>query len=165
MDKMFQNIEALNSISLVSEKNAEITSMQSTFEGCKNLNNFNIIGFNTSAIKSISKIFYNCQNLLKINIDKFDTSSVEDMSYAFSNTLIDYFNFEIIKINNLKNASHMFDECSNLINVDLPLLSNTEKLEDISYMFGSCTALDNLDFNNFNTINVKNMSGLFSECI
>jgi surface protein len=165
MDRMFENIEALKSVSLVSNKKTEITSMKSTFEGCKNLYSFNITGFDTSPIKSISKIFYNCESLIDINIDQFDTSNVEDMSHAFSNTDIEKFNFEKIKVNKLKNASFMFYGCNNLIEMNLPISLNSEQLEDISHMFAYCTALNDLDLNNLNTQNVKNMSGLFRDCI
>ena len=165
MDKMFQNVEALTSVSLISDKEDEITSMKSTFEGCINLNFFNITGFNTKNLTSISKIFYNCENLENIYLEQLDTTNVEDMSYAFANTQISYFNFESIKIYNLKNTSHMFYECTNLINIDLPIISSTESLEDISYMFSSCSSLSMLEMNNLNTENVKNMSGLFSGCL
>ena len=66
---MFQNVLSLTSVSLISEKNAEITSMQSTFEGCENLDFFNITGFNTANVKTISRIFYGCYSLDKIYIE------------------------------------------------------------------------------------------------
>ena len=154
MDNMFQDIEALTSVSLFSEKNAEITSMKGTFEGCTYLESFNISGFNTLKMKSISRLFYNCQSLEKINFGNINTENVEDMSYAFSNTLIDYFNFENIQINKLKNASHMFFESVNIQKIDIANLSS-DSLEDISYMFSSCSSLEFIDINNLNTQNFK----------
>ena len=77
LDKMFKDIYELTSVSLESDKNAEITSMQSTFEGCESLNSFNIKGFNTANIKSIRGLFNGCESLSNINLDNLDTSSVE----------------------------------------------------------------------------------------
>ena len=34
----------------------------------------------------------------------------------------------------------------------------------MSYMFYNCSSLTSLDLSNFNTINVKDMSGMFSFC-
>ena len=88
LDKMFKDIYELTSVSLVSDKNAEITSMQSTFQGCESLNSFNIEGFNTANIKSISGLFNGCESLANINLDNLYKSLVEDLSYTFSNTKI-----------------------------------------------------------------------------
>ena len=40
MDNMFKGLTSLVSINFISEKNASITSMESTFENCENLINF-----------------------------------------------------------------------------------------------------------------------------
>jgi len=48
MDYMFQNIEDVISIEMISEKSGKITSIKSSFENCNNLEKIKINGFDTS---------------------------------------------------------------------------------------------------------------------
>ena len=48
MDYIYQNILALKSINMTSDKEAKITSMKSNFENCENIEKITIIGFKTS---------------------------------------------------------------------------------------------------------------------
>jgi surface protein len=50
--------------------------------------------------------------------------------------------------------SGMFDNCSNLINLDISNFK-TNKLEDMHGMFYNCTKLTNLNLSNFNTENIN----------
>lgn len=80
MKKMFKDVESLTKITLYSDKNCKITSLESTFENCKNLRDINIINFDTSQVSSFKKAFYgtNLEDLTKLDIN---TKNVEDMSY------------------------------------------------------------------------------------
>ena len=46
--------------------------------------------------------------------------------------------------------SNMFNDCSNLINLDISNF-NTNKVEDMKAMFQNCSKLTNLNLSNFNT--------------
>ena len=63
----------------------------------------------------------------------------------------------------MKNPSHMFYNCKNLIKVDFSKF-NTDNVTDISYMFYCCNNLIDINFTNFNTKNVTNMAFMFYFC-
>ena len=91
----------------------------------------------------------------------------------------------------IKDCSHMFDSCKNIINIDLsnfdatnvinmsriffgchslkslPDISkwNTINVTNMSFIFGDCSSLESLpNISNWNTTNVTNMFGMFSNC-
>ena len=55
--------------------------------------------------------------------------------------------------------SGMFGNCINLKEIILP--KNTEKVNKMSGLFCNCNNLSNLDFSNFKTNNVTDMSDMF----
>ena len=57
----------------------------------------------------------------------------------------------------------MFYECSSLKELNLNNF-NTINVTNMSWMFHGCSSLKELNINNFNTINVTNMSDMFSGC-
>ena len=70
------------------------------------------------------------------------------------------------EMNNIKNLSHMFNECSSLI--ELPSdLSNlkTENETSLSYMFNNCSQLTSIpNISKWDTKNIKDMSYMFTNC-
>ena len=60
----------------------------------------------------------------------------------------------------IKTCAHMFDGCSNLINIDCANW-NTSKIEDLSYMFYDCPQITNLNCNGWDISNVKTASYMF----
>ena len=73
------------------------------------------------------------------------------------------YTFKFAFIKNLTNASHLFDECSNLIHIDFSHFK-TDKIIDMNNMFFGCEQLQSLDLTSFNTIKVEDMSEMFSHC-
>jgi len=69
------------------------------------------------------------------------------------------YKFEIKDINNIKNCSYMFCDCSDLIQVPL---FNTSEVKNMGAMFSGCIKLIYVPL--FNTKNVENMSGMFEYC-
>ena len=61
------------------------------------------------------------------------------------------------------NMTHLFDDCYDLISLDLSKFNNSQ-VTDMSYMFKDCKKLSSLNLNNFNTSQVTNMSGMFNNC-
>ena len=107
MDYMFKDVTTLNSALLISNKNAEITSMKSTFENCVVLSSVTISGFNTKNIKSVSRLFSNT-NIAILSLSDFSTSKIEDFSYMFSGIPKETLDLSKFDTSNAKNMSHMF---------------------------------------------------------
>ena len=67
MEKMFKNVEYLQSINFDSDKDGKIISMESAFENCDRLKTFKFNkGFDTSQLTSMRKVFTNCRELKDI---------------------------------------------------------------------------------------------------
>ena len=127
LDNMFQDVQALLNITMISEKNAEISSMKSTFENCQNLVHIYIYGFNTLKVKSMTKLFSNTNIQF---IQGLNTDNVEDFSYMFASIQSDILEFESMKTSKATNMSHMFDN-SNINLFDFSNL-NTSNVLDMS---------------------------------
>ena len=63
----------------------------------------------------------------------------------------------------LVSAYDMFDNCTALTSIDFTNF-NTSSIVDMSYMFSGCTSLQTLDLTTFNTENVQSMIEMFSGC-
>ena len=64
----------------------------------------------------------------------------------------------------ISDYSHMFDNCNNIINIDLSNC-DTSKTTKMNYMFNHCESLESLaDISYWDTKNVNNMSHMFDYC-
>ena len=70
---------------------------------------------------------------------------------------------ELIWNNPLSNCHAMFKDMSNILEINFTDF-DTSKVTDMSEMFMKCEYLQNLDLSNFDTSNVKDMSYMFSFC-
>ena len=61
------------------------------------------------------------------------------------------------------NMTHLFDDCYDLISLDLSKFNNSQ-VTDMSYLFKDCKKLSSLNLNNFSTSQVTNMSSMFTGC-
>ncbi len=68
-----------------------------------------------------------------------------------------------IDVQGMTNASGMFADCVNMVQVDLSHF-NTETVRNADCMFDSCSSLTTLDVSGFDTSNVNNMSNMFYGC-
>lgn len=66
-----------------------------------------------------------------------------------------------ISVTNMTDASNLFDNCSNLTDLDLSSF-DTSKIKSMVCMFVGCSSLTNLDLSNFDTSNVTCMRQMFS---
>ena len=72
---------------------------------------------------------------------------------------------KLIGINNIINASHMFDECESLNSIPDISNWNTNNVTNMSFMFHGCKSLNSLpDISKWNTNNATNMSYIFYDC-
>ena len=70
---------------------------------------------------------------------------------------------ELIWNNPLSNCHAMFKGMSNILEINFTDF-DTSKVTDMSEMFMKCNSLQNLDLSNFDTSNVEDMSYMFSFC-
>jgi len=69
-----------------------------------------------------------------------------------------------LKINNcIKDCSHMFYGCKNIINIDLSFF-NSKNINNMSYIFYDCINLEKINLSSFDTKNVTNMESMFDNC-
>ena len=71
--------------------------------------------------------------------------------------------FYIISSNDLTDMSWMFNECSELKEINLTSF-NTSKVTNMSYMFNKCFSLKKLNLTSFKTNQVTNMRSMFCNC-
>ena len=111
-------------------------------------------------------MFNKCRGLKEIKgINNFKTSNVLNMKSMFQecNDLIslDLSNFDTTKV---KNMSKMFSDCYELKSLNLSNF-NTLNVTDMEEMFYKCYSLKEIKgINNFNIVNVINMKDMFEEC-
>ena len=98
------------------------------------------------------------------NIQLLDTENVINM-YGMFNNCNNLINLNISSFNteNVTDMNSMFRYCENLINLDISSF-NTENVTDMNDMFRSCENLINLDISSFNTENTAYMNRMFNNC-
>ena len=108
------------------------------FQGCNDINEITFNSVETKDISDTISMFEGCTDLRKINLN--------------------------INIENINNASKMFQKCSSLENITIEKF-NTDKSKDMSYMFEGCSNIkDNNFLEKLSTSNVENMKEMFSGC-
>lgn len=63
-----------------------------------------------------------------------------------------------------EDSSGLFQEYENLIGVDFSNF-NTSKVKDMSFMFNGCNSIKYVNFSNFDTSQTTRMMGLFKDCL
>ncbi|MBH9986373.1 BspA family leucine-rich repeat surface protein [Lactobacillus sp. M0390] len=110
-------------------------------------------------------LFYGLTNLKSIEgLENLDTSNVTNMRQMFEDssnlTELDLSKFNTSKVTNMYN---MFMGCTNLKSLDLSSF-DTSKVTDMWRMFFGCEKLISIDVSHFNTSNVTTMSEMFLGC-
>ena len=110
-------------------------------------------------------------NFMEIKInekikDKFefqiDQKFYKERKHKFSKEEI--YTVKILLDSELDNLSYIFSDCKCLQEVDFSNF-NSDKITDMSYMFLNCSSLKKIIFpENFNTEKVKNMNSMFCNC-
>ena len=171
MGKMFQGCSNLQEIIGLEEFNtSKVKYMNNMFNGCSSLEYLDLSNWDTSEVANIYSMFSGCTNLKRIDFNEnINTSKVTNMSAMFRNcsslTTLDLSKFDTSQVTDM---ARMFDGCSsleylNLSNWDTGLVS--VMADNNGGMFTNCTNLKEIKgIENFNTINVKNMTGMFAGC-
>ena len=74
------------------------------------------------------------------------------------------FNESFAQCSTITSTAHWFHNCNNITTIVGIENLNTINVTDMSYMFSNCYKLTRLDLSNFNTANVANMNEMFSNC-
>ena len=92
---------------------------------------------------------------LDLNAAMFNMYSLREYTYPkFSTNLPSYAN----------RGSRAFQNCSNLISLNMSKYATPVGVKLLEYMFSGCNSLTSLDISNFDTSAVTNMSYMFSGC-
>ena len=151
-----QNINTINKS--LKNKFAEIDKFKNKMTVKYRINNGkNIKIFGDDFVKNNKD---NCFIILDEN--QFEISSEFEIQEDY---IKEFLEIKLIETNNIDNMSHMFDECSTLL--DLPDICkwDTSFVIDMSYMFFGCTSLNNIsDISVWNMSKVENLNCLFCNC-
>ena len=103
-------------------------------------------------------------NNIDVNINNKKVNVIkENDEWKYNFTKEGNYIFEIIFNNNINNMKGFFEECSNIISLDFSNF-DTSNVTDMSFMFNNCHKLKEIKgINKFNTNKVKDMSGMFQK--
>lgn len=111
----------------------------------------------TKSTTNLSNMFQGCVNLQNITIDGWNTENVTDMSYFFDSnsqtldsSIYKINGFESLNLNNLVNASHLFNKCRYLDISDLSATS-LSSIKNIDYAFYGCWNINTASLENWKT--------------
>jgi surface protein len=119
-------------------------------------------------------LFINGKNDNGNKNEEIENLDINDLELYINNNLSEFKNYfipekegeYIIKINfrkKLKDLSYMFNNCKNIIKIDLSLFDSYEVI-NISNMFGNCYSLEEINLSGINVNKVIDMSYLFNKC-
>lgn len=164
MSHMFENCTSLETIVLGSYTANKTTDMSYMFSHCESLESINWSGHDIGNAENLSGLFSDCKSLTSVNLSKIITDKVSDMSNMFTNceslTAVDVSGFNT---ENVISFDGMFSGCTQLSELDLSCF-DTSSAETMSNFFNGCS-FNNLDIKNFNTSNVQDFSGMFTDAV
>ena len=125
---------------------------------------YNIIPENFSL--NGSYMFYKCDSITAVDFYDFDTAMIYNMSRMFAHcaSLTEVKNLSPV---NSKDMSYLFYNCALLAkaNFIFPESKKSSQVTSMRYMFFSCKSLKTIDLTNIYTNNVKDMFGMFYNCL
>ena len=142
------------------------SSYNKMFYHCNELTYVDLSNFNFENTTDISGMFNYCKNLKTIIFPQNSKSSyvenfMEMFAHAESLTSINLTFFNFTKA---KNMAYMFNGCKNLKYINFPKYEKAEDLQSLNFMFNDCPNLISVDLSSFSFKNVENMSYMFSGC-
>ena len=185
MNSIFFYCEKIENLNLSHFDTSKVRSMSSMFSEMKNLSNI-IFGsnFDTSNVGKMNNMFSNCEKIENLNLSHFDTKKVREMVGMFSNcymlselNLSSFYTESLINIggnSKVRNVTYeslnygssyqgMFEECKNLIKIDMSNF-NFSKVVNMNSLFSGCEKLSEIIIKNFDSRSVKDISFMFRDC-
>ena len=165
MSRMFYGCSSLVTLNLSNWTNNKVTNMNAMFNGCNGLTSINLSNFNTSSVTDMGGMFSECHKLATLNLESFNTSEVTSMVQMFSNcrslTMLDLTDFNT---SNVTNMANMFLGCNQLVSLDLSSF-NTSNVTSMYQMFLGLSNAEKIYVSElWNTDNVTNSFGMFTNC-
>ena len=170
LEKINDKLNAINED--IIKNNERLKKLLDNSINNKDFKNENII----SGILEINQIDINInKNIALFNIDNINDIDVyldkekinvikDSNKWTYNFQKEGYYKFEIVFNAKISNMKRFFYECSNIIFLDFSNF-DTSNVNDMSGMFRRCTKLKEIKgLNNFITTKVKNMIGMFNEC-
>ena len=130
----------------------------------KNNNNNKRFSEGLKVCKVNNIIFVNREMEIPIEYNCLENKKIKLMVFGkdFVNKNKD--NFKIIIDNDEKDLSQYIETNIAIIKIKLRIKVNIENIKDISSMFYQCTSLYSVDFSNFNNFKLNKMNNLFTDC-
>ena len=112
---------------------------------------------------SSSFLFWSSSNLKIIHEEKeYKLKQYFELKNSKSKKILE---IKLKGINNIKNMSYMFYNCTALLSLHNISNMNTSKITDMKYLFNGCKTLKYLpDISKWDTSNVTDMRDMFSDC-
>ena len=181
-DSLLSGIEYIDASKL---NTSQVTNMSETFYGLRNLKKLDVSKWDTSNVTNMAGMFYDSapepyykkpedfsnideytiqlpdkDSELKLDVSNWDTSKVKSMEGMFQFSHFSQIDLSKWNTESLENTHNMFFR-SELYNIGDLSKWNTSKLTNMSGMFMESQITD-LNINDWDVSNVKNMAGSFS---
>ena len=164
MAYMFYNCNNLTSLDVSNFDTSNVTNMRWMFAGCDQLTSLDVSNWDTSKVTNMVCMFDSCLELTSLDVSNWDTSNVTDMGFMFYGcynlTSLDVSNFDT---SNVTNMFAMFNDCKKITTIKGIESLNVKKVVNFAKMFDSCLELTSLDLSNWDTSNVTDIGGMFSD--
>ena len=105
----------------------------------------------------------NFKELNEFNTELYINNEVKDYQKYFKPEKEGIYNIRLIFNIKLNDCSYMFAGCKNIIKINFNLF-NSKNVKNMKYMFYDCENLKILNLLSFNSKNVTNMESLFKNC-
>ena len=165
MSRMFKDCSALTTLNLSTFVTNTVEDFYGLFEGCSSLTNLDISNFNTSNMNSSSGLmFKNCNSIEEIDLSSFSKfNGYETFSGCSSLKTIKLPDNGVVIGNNI---CGMFQNCSSIEYIDFSDFKITDDRDDIQmfYTFQNCTNLVSVDLTSFDGAEVTVIPNLFDGC-
>jgi hypothetical protein len=116
--------------------------------------------FDTSSLTTMNQMFYSFPGE-SIDVSSFNTQNVTDFSMAFYGAKITSLDLSHFNLENVTTMSSAFNDCYNLVTLNLTGVKTSNKLTTMSSLFYRNYKLTSVDLSGFDTSNVNSFSNVF----
>lgn len=149
----------------VVDKGIKPISLQYWFSNFQNCTSFKLNKLDTTNVTSLSTTFNYCRSAVDIQVSTWNVERVKYMTHAF----LDCRSLNVLDLSGWNTPNNYslhstWNRCRNLTELKLGEGWDTSKVTRANYMFYNCRRLKTLDLNNFDTSNIREMTGSFNGC-
>ena len=115
-------------------------------------------------LENTNSAFYNCYKLTSLNLSSFNLSFIKDASHMFYNCT----DLKYVKLPNnifsIYETNYMFENCYELTSLNLGFLENAKKWSSARGMLKNCKALKNIEIPSVTPNLLTKVDEMFSGC-